>query len=273
MSVRNEKYIGLKKLLGSIVIIFGGATILQTVGVVLGFIIGDFGFIDSRGYYLFRFVLALISGVLIVLLDGKLSNINLSGYDNTKDLMDEYHKAISSKVNKIYNKKYSELKSLLDINSISEDFYKQRFEYFEDKQLRDLDKTKPRTFSDKLFVKSPQYFKAFNDEPLKGFFCEIIEKEPLSKKNRPKKIENHSNTTVYFYKLTKSATGIVSTSEPCKDLADAKGKNLKFGFTTVSADTAAQMNLAIGDELPLEITDKPVKNKDGEVIPNMFWAH
>ena len=49
MSVRNEKYIGLKKLLGSIVIIFGGATILQTVGVVLGFIIGDFGFIDSRG--------------------------------------------------------------------------------------------------------------------------------------------------------------------------------------------------------------------------------
>jgi hypothetical protein len=33
------------------------------------------------------------------------------------------------------------------------------------------------------------------------------------------------------------------------------------------------MNLAIGDELPLEITDKPVKNKDDEVIPNMFWAH
>tara|TARA_B110000977_G_scaffold1292_1_gene1851 strand:+ start:484 stop:1338 length:855 start_codon:yes stop_codon:yes gene_type:complete len=284
MSGRNEKYIGLKKLLGSIVIIFGGATVLQTVGVVLGFIIGDFGFIESRGYYLFRFVLALISGVLIVILDGKLSNINLDGYDNTKDLMDEYHKAISSKVNKKYNKKYSELKSLLDINSISEDFYKQRFEYFEDKQLRDLDKTKPRTFSDKLFVKSPQYFKAFNDEPLKGFFCERIEKEPLSKKNRPKK--NHSNTTAYFYKVTKTGKGIISTSAPLfqrTEIINIDGVETKvrvdedeeviFGFTAISSDTAAMMNLAIGDELPLEITDKPVTNKDGEVIPNMFWAH
>jgi hypothetical protein len=183
MSARKEKHIGFKKLLGFIVIVFGGFTILQTIGVFLGFIIGDFGFIEYRGFYLFSFAFLVISAVLIVMLDGKLSNINGDGYDNTEDLMDEYHKAISSKINKIYDKKYSELKSQLDTNSISEDFYKQSLKSFEDKQLRDLDDTKPKTFNDKLFLTCPLYFKAFNDEPLKGFFCEGIEKELLSKKN------------------------------------------------------------------------------------------
>ena len=180
MSARNEKHIGLKKILGGIVIILGASTILQTISVVLGFIIGDFSFIETRGFYLFGFVLAVISAILIVILDGKLSNINLSGYDNTKDLMDEYHKAISTKINNIYDKKYSELKSLLDINSISDDFYKKRLFFFKDYQLRDINKAKPKTYNDKLFITCPLYFSAFNDEPLKGFFCEKLEKENIN---------------------------------------------------------------------------------------------
>lgn len=180
MSARNEKHIGLKKLLGGFVIILGASTILQTIAVVLGFIIGDFSFIETRGFYLFGFVLAVISAVLIVMLDGKLSNINLDGYDNTKDLMDEYHKAISSKINNIYDKKYSELKSLLDINSISDDFYKKRLVFFKDCQWRDINNAKPKTYNDKLFITCPLYFNAFNNEPLKGFFCEKLEKENIN---------------------------------------------------------------------------------------------
>ena len=89
----------------------------------------------------------------------------------------------------------------------------------------------------------------------------------------------------YFYKLTQTGKGIVTTTAPLNKTTEIKNiggvetevrvqnQYVSFGFTAISADTAAQMNLAIGDELPLEITDKPVKNKDGEVIPNMFWAH
>lgn len=51
-------------------------------------------------------------------------------------------------------------------------------------------------------------------------------------------------------------------------------KDIKFGFTAVDPELARQMKFQVGDELPLEITDKPVINmQTGEVIPNLFWAH
>lgn len=96
---------------------------------------------------------------------------------------------------------------------------------------------------------------------------------------------------MYFYKFTSTNKGIVTTEQPLsggtskstikviggvetevlqqRDRVDG----LKFGFTAISPDVAMQMNLAVGDELPLELTDKPVKNRDGEVIPDLFWAH
>lgn len=89
----------------------------------------------------------------------------------------------------------------------------------------------------------------------------------------------------YFYKLTQSGKGIVTTTAPLKQTTETKNiggievpvkvqnRDVSFGFTAVSADVSAQMNLSIGEELPLELTDKPVKNQEGEIIPNMFWAH
>lgn len=96
---------------------------------------------------------------------------------------------------------------------------------------------------------------------------------------------------MYFYKFTNSNKGIVTTEQPLTGGATKKiTKNiggvhmevlqqrdqiegLKFGFTAISPDVAAQMDLKVGDELPLELTDKAVKNREGEEIPNLYWAH
>jgi len=90
---------------------------------------------------------------------------------------------------------------------------------------------------------------------------------------------------MYFYKFTQSRKGIVSTTAPLGQTTEIKiiggvetevrvqSNDVSFGFTAVSAETAAQMSIQVGDALPLVLTDKAVKNKEGEVIPNMFWAH
>ena len=75
-----ERFIGIKKLCGFIFIICGICWILQTIGVVIGVVIGDYWFIDDRfGYLLNLFGLA-VSGILIKLLGGSLSKINGNGY-------------------------------------------------------------------------------------------------------------------------------------------------------------------------------------------------
>ena len=94
---------------------------------------------------------------------------------------------------------------------------------------------------------------------------------------------------MYFYKFTQTKKGIVTTTEPLNGMktvtkmiggvesevrqqTGAQGE-VKFGFTAIKPELAAQMNVAVGDELPLEITEKPVVDGDGELIPNLFWAH
>jgi len=92
----------------------------------------------------------------------------------------------------------------------------------------------------------------------------------------------------YFFKLTQKGAGIVTSSEPLTQTTETKtiggvampvrqqvgsAGEVKFGFTAVDPEVASQMDLQVGDELPLEITDKPVTNKEGEVVPNLFWAH
>lgn len=96
---------------------------------------------------------------------------------------------------------------------------------------------------------------------------------------------------MYFYKFTNSNKGIVTTDQPLnggptRKITKSIGgvemevlqqrdqiEGLKFGFTAISPDVVAQMNLQVGDELPLELTDKVVTNREGEPIPNMYWAH
>lgn len=89
----------------------------------------------------------------------------------------------------------------------------------------------------------------------------------------------------YFYKFTQSGKGIVTSSEPLTGQS-AETKTLggvevpvrkqtgdvKFGFTAVDPALSKQMQVQVGDELPLEITSKPVQNEDGDDIPNLFWA-
>ena len=92
----------------------------------------------------------------------------------------------------------------------------------------------------------------------------------------------------YFFKLTQSGAGIVTSSESLTQTTETKTiggvttlvrkqvgstGEVKFGFTAVDPAVAAQMNLQVGEELPLEITDKQVTNKAGEVVPNLYWAH
>ena len=95
---------------------------------------------------------------------------------------------------------------------------------------------------------------------------------------------------MYFYKFTQTKKAIVTSSEPLtgmktttkmiggvevevREQAGAAGE-VKFGFTAISPEIAAQMTLQVGDKLPLEITDKPVVNSQtGEIIPNLYWAH
>ena len=95
---------------------------------------------------------------------------------------------------------------------------------------------------------------------------------------------------MYFYKFTQSRKGIVTTTEPLTGTMESTTKNIggveiqvrqqatsndvQFGFTAISPELADQMDLQVGDELPLVITDKQVvNNTTGELIPNLFWAH
>lgn len=95
---------------------------------------------------------------------------------------------------------------------------------------------------------------------------------------------------MYFYKFTQTKKGIVTTTQPLTGMntvtkmiggievpvREQSGTNgeVKFGFTAISSELADKMNLQVGDELPLEITDKAVVNNvTGEIIPNLFWAH
>ena len=95
---------------------------------------------------------------------------------------------------------------------------------------------------------------------------------------------------MYFYKFTQTKKGIVTSTQPLtgmntvtkmiggievpvREQSGANGE-VKFGFTAISPELASKMNLQVGDELPLEITDKPVVNNlTGEVIPNLYCAH
>jgi hypothetical protein len=96
---------------------------------------------------------------------------------------------------------------------------------------------------------------------------------------------------MYYYKTTKTNKGLVTSEHPLTEhpleivikeiggynvevrqqRADIEG--MRFGFTAISPEARAKMELTKGDELPLTITDKPVRNSAGEIIPNLFWAH
>lgn len=99
------------------------------------------------------------------------------------------------------------------------------------------------------------------------------------------KLEN----SLFFYAFTQIKKGIVTSTEPLtgmktstkmiggvevqvRERSGEQGE-VKFGYTAIKPEAAAQMNLSVGDELPLELTDKPVVDSSGEVIPNLFWAH
>ncbi len=95
--------------------------------------------------------------------------------------------------------------------------------------------------------------------------------------------------TVYFWKFTESKKGIVTSTipltgaktttktiggvaVPVREQIGGDG-DVKFGFTAIDPKLAAQMQVNVGDELPLEITDKPVLGEDDAPVPNLFWAH
>ena len=94
---------------------------------------------------------------------------------------------------------------------------------------------------------------------------------------------------MYFYKFTQTKKGIVTSTEPLTGTQETTTKmiggvevsvrkqnttgEVKFGFTAISPELASQMNLQVGDELPLELTEKQVVNTTtGELIPNLYWA-
>ena len=101
--------------------------------------------------------------------------------------------------------------------------------------------------------------------------------------------------SLYFYKFTQSKRGIVTSERPLEGERETRTKNIggvtisvpvqssgntakgkqgmKFGFTAIAPEAAAKMNLNVGDELPLELTDKQVISPDGEVLENLYWAH
>lgn len=96
---------------------------------------------------------------------------------------------------------------------------------------------------------------------------------------------------LYFHGFTKTKKGIITRTSKAratvkivekemggtivetKQLVGDDGLEVKYGFTPVNPEHAAKMKVEDGDELPLEITDKPVVDKEtGEVRPNLFWA-
>jgi hypothetical protein len=76
-----EKFIGIKKIFGFVFIISGISSILQTIAIIIGVIIGDYWFIDDRFQYVLSLFGLVASGTLIKLLGGSLSKINGNGYE------------------------------------------------------------------------------------------------------------------------------------------------------------------------------------------------
>ena len=93
---------------------------------------------------------------------------------------------------------------------------------------------------------------------------------------------------MYFYKFTSSRKGIVTSTIPLtgaktttKTIGGVQVEvrqqiqgdgDVKFGFTAIAPELAAKMQVNVGDELPLILTDKPVLDKDDAPVPNLFWA-
>lgn len=75
-----ERYIGIKKLCGFIFIISGICWILQTIGVIIGALAGDYWFIDARLEYVGNLLLCVLSGLVIKILGGSIFKINGNGY-------------------------------------------------------------------------------------------------------------------------------------------------------------------------------------------------
>ncbi len=117
---------------------------------------------------------------------------------------------------------------------------------------------------------------------------ELQKNEPEQEIHRNAEIEKSQISLLYFYKYTQSKKAIITTTRPLAGIR-TKTKNidgietpsndpvlpkLRFGFTVINPELADQMNLQVGDPLPLEITDKVVVNSaTGEIIPNLYWAH
>lgn len=96
---------------------------------------------------------------------------------------------------------------------------------------------------------------------------------------------------LYFHGFTQTKKGIITRTSKeratvkivekemggviveTKQLVGDNGIEVKYGFTAVNPEQASKMKIADGDEMPLQITDKPVVDKEtGEVRPNLFWA-
>lgn len=232
-----EKHIKLKKIFGFIALLCGTLWILNTIGLLIGLLVGHESFgehfnkpniIDGEEVspmsfldWKFNFWAAVFSLIMIRFLGGKISNISLNGYTVQEAEIPTSKPHVQSKNT-----------SLLD----------------------------------NVFQKTE------------------IEQEVQSSP----KTEKRQISYLYFYKYTQSKKGLITTTRPLSGIKtttknidgdellskDTITQELKFGFTAISPELADKMNLQVGDELPLEITDKPVVNTaTGEIIPNMYWAH
>lgn len=87
---------------------------------------------------------------------------------------------------------------------------------------------------------------------------------------------------MYFVKALKSGKGLVVAEELLTKRAvtmpdgsvrefNRQGKG-KLGFVACVGFSAHDLILNRGDEMDLNITDVPVKDKDGKIIPNLYWA-
>ena len=83
---------------------------------------------------------------------------------------------------------------------------------------------------------------------------------------------------VYFIKVTEQGNGIVVGEKKLSTkLVNINGverevrtQGGRLGF--IAWQNAAECNCEKGQPLPFNLTDKPVRTKDKEVIPNLFWC-
>lgn len=85
---------------------------------------------------------------------------------------------------------------------------------------------------------------------------------------------------VYFIKALQSGKGLVVAEKKLttttvmingveREFRDQGGR---IGFIATINDDARTWNLEKDDELPFRITDKPVRDKDNNIVPNLYWA-